>query len=325
MRKRTVTGVVLAAAVAAAGLATAPGAVAGPAERLETTVIDVSCAWATVEGGFVYLFASAVSPEGVAGAGMFVESPDGEIILDGEGGSASFGPEFAAAVQLHDVTTGQPVGEATVEATMTQLGDPVVEEVRERDGNRWTRGTVTVTEFTVDATSVVVPGHTIVADPLACAGDELVFDVFTTNPAARVNRFSDFGSGICQLDGIPGGEVRLSRELREPVFEVIIDDDTEPLKAAGSLALRGWSGTETAPLVSLFTGEVVGDLTIDVTVRRDGQRGREAVRFDGTTFRVSWVPYVASISVTTSDGQVGTAECHSEDLVVWTMIAPRSQ
>jgi energy-coupling factor transporter ATP-binding protein EcfA2 len=98
MRKRTVTGVVLAAAVAAAGLATAPGAVAGPAERLETTVIDVSCAWATVEGGFVYLFASAVSPEGVAGAGMFVESPDGEIILDQIGKQRSQGVEANVAL-----------------------------------------------------------------------------------------------------------------------------------------------------------------------------------------------------------------------------------
>lgn len=321
MRRQQATfGVVV--ATTAAWLAAAPGALAGPAERIDNTVIDVSCVFATDEGDFVYLIASG-SEEG-SGSSMFVESPDGEIVLVGDGGSASFGPEFSATVSLHDGTTGEPAGEATVEATMTPLGDPVVNEVRERDGNQWTRGTVTITEFAVDATSVVVPGYSVQPDPLACAGDEVVFDLFTTNPAARVSRYADFGSDICALEGIPGGEVRLSRELREPVFEVVIDAGIEPLKAEGTLALSGWSGTQTAPLESVFTGEVVGDLTIDVTLKRAGQRVSEVITFDGITIRFSSVSYIAAISVTTPDGRTGVTQCRAEDVVEQLMIAPHS-
>lgn len=319
MQKRAALGAVLAAAAMATTVA-APAAVAGPAERIETTAVDVSCVFSTSEGDLVFFFASDVNGE--AGSGMFVESPDGEFILFGEGGSATFGPEFSATVLMYDVVTGEPVGEATVEATVTQLGEPVVEEIRHRDGNRWTKGSFTLTEFAVAATAVDVPGYTIEPAPEACSGSEFIFDVLTTNPAARVQQISDYESEICQLEGLPDGEVRLSRDIRTPVFEVVIDDGVEPLKASGDLDLRGWSGSATAPLVSLFTDEVVSDLTIDVTLKKAGQRDHEFVTFNGVTMRISWVPYIASISVSTSDGLAGTAECYSEHIVERIIVRP---
>lgn len=319
MQKRAAFGAVLAAASIATMVA-APAAVAGPAERIESTVIDVSCVFSTSEGDLVFFFASDVNGE--AGAGMFVESPDGEIILDGDGGQATFGPEFSATVMMHDSVTGEPVGEATVAATMTKLGEPTVEEIRDRDGNRWTRGSFTVTEFVVSTTSVDVPGYTVEPDAEACGGSEFTFDVFTTNPAARVQQILDYESEICQLEGLPDGEVLLRGDLRTPVFEVVVDDGVEPLKASGEIDLRGWSGSATAPLVSLFTDEVVSDLTIDVTLARAGQRQQESVTFDGMTMRISWVPYIASISVSTSDGLAGTAECYSENIVEKIIVRP---
>lgn len=319
MHKRAAFSAVLAAAAMVTMVAASP-AVAGPAERIETTVVDVSCVFSTDEGDVVFFFASAVN--GDAGAGMFVESPDGETTLFGEGGPATFGPDFSATVPMFDAATGAPVGDATVAATMTQLGEPVIEEIRERDGNAWTKGSFAVTEFIVSATSVDVPGYTIEPSPEACSGGEFVFDVLTTNPAARVQQISDFESQICQLEGLPDGEVRLSRDIRTPVFEVVVDDGVEPLKASGELALRGWSGSATAPLVSLSTDEVVSDLTMDVTLERAGQRQQESVSFDGVTMRVSWVPYTATISVTTSDGLAGTAECYSEHIVEKIIVRP---
>lgn len=208
---------------------------------------------------------------------------------------------------------------------MSAIGEPEVIEVRERSGNAWTKGTVTVTEFAVETISVVVPGRTAVADPNVCTGSELIFDVISRKPTARIFRTPSFASQICALNGIEDGEVRLSQGVRNPLIEVVIDDVEEPLKVAGNISLRGWSGSATADLNSLMTGEKVADLTIDVTLQRDGKRGQETFTGDGVTLRVSWVPHRALIRVTTSDGRTGTAECYTEDVLEMAIIRPPSR
>jgi hypothetical protein len=299
--------VALFAGVLVGGLVTVPAAVAAPPTHTELTVDDLSCVFDTQEGDAIFFFASA--SDGSAGSGMFVES-NGVVILDGEGGSAVFGPDFSAVVTLIDLSTGQPVGHATVQATLALVGEPQVEEVREPNGNSWTTGTVTRIDYAVDVTSVTVPGYTVLTEPGDCDGVRITFDVRTTNPSARIFHIPDFESAICSLDGLPDGAVLLSgQEIRTPVFEVVIDDGVNPLKASGELTLRGWSDSATVPLLSLVTGEPVADLTIDVTLTRIGQRTHELVREGGVTVLLSLASYVASITVTTSDGSSGTAEC----------------
>jgi hypothetical protein len=299
--------VALIAGALVGGLVTAPVAVAAPPTHTELTVDDLSCVFDTQEGDAVFFFASA--SDGSAGSGMFVES-NGVVILDGEGGSAVFGPTFSAVVTLIDLSTGQPVGDATVEATLALVGEPQFEEVRERDGNSWTTGTVTRIDYAVDVTSVTVPGYTVLPEPGDCDGVRVTFDVRTTNPSARILHIPDFESAICPLEGLADGAVLLSgQEVRAPLFEVVIDNGVNPLKASGELNLRGWSDTATVPLLSLVTGELVADLTIDVTLNRIGQRTHESVREGGVTVLFSSASYMASITVTTSDGRSGTAEC----------------
>lgn len=289
------------------GLVATPAAVAAPPTRTELTVDDLSCVFNTQEGDSVFFFASG--SDGSAGSGMFVES-NGEVILDGQGGSAVFGPIFSATVTLVDPATGQPVGDATVEATLTPVGEPQVEQVRDRNGNSWTTGTVTTIDYAVHVTSVTVPGYTVLPEADDCDASQIAFDVRTTNPSAQILHIADFGSDICPLEGLANGEVRLSgNEVRAPVFEVVIDDGVNPLKARGELTLHGWSASATVPLLSLVTEEPVADLTIDVTFNRIGQRTRESVREGDVTVRLSLTSYLASITVTTSDGRSGTAEC----------------
>lgn len=299
--------VALLAGVAVGGFVTTPTAVAAPPTHTESVVDDLSCVFDTQEGAAVFFFAGA--SDGSAGSGMFVES-NGEVILDGQGGSAVFGPVFSATVTLIDLSTGQPVGDATVEATLAVVGEPQVEEVRERDGNSWTTGTVTTINYAVEVTSVTVPGFTVLPEADDCDASQITFDVRTTNPSARIFHIPDFGSDICPLEGLANGEVRLSgNEVRTPVFEVVIDDGVDPLKASGELTLHGWSASATVPLLSLITEEPVADLTIDVTLNRIGQRTHESVREGDVTVLLSLASYVASITVTTSDGRSGTAEC----------------
>jgi hypothetical protein len=309
----------LSTGVLAAGLVIAPSAVAAAPTHTVNTADELSCVFDTQEGDSVFLLAAA-DMDG-SGSGMFVESPDGSLLLTGEGGSAVFGPTFSAVVTLVDFSTGEPVGDATVQATLT-LGDPQVEVIRERTGNSWTRGTITSTEYAVDVISVTVPGYTVLPEADDCNGNRIAFDLRTTNPRARILHDTVFGSAICPLDGLPDGAVLLSGELRAPLFEVVIDDGVDPQKAAGELTLHGFSGTTTVPLRSRITGEPVADLTIRVTLNRVSKRVHESVREGRVTQRVSSVAYLATITVDTTDGRSGTTECFAEEVREKTIIRP---
>jgi hypothetical protein len=124
------------------------------------------------------------------------------------------------------------------------------------------------------------------------------------------------GYGHQVAHGLPDGAVRLTGQPRAPLFEVVIDDGVDPLKASGIVELHGWSGSTTAPLLSLIRAEQVADLTIGVTLNRIGDRVHESVREGGVTERVSVVSYLATITVDTSDGRSGTAECFAEEITV---------
>jgi len=315
----SVPRIVIALGVLSASLVIAPTAVAAPPTHTVHTADGLSCVFETQEGDFVFLVAGAGA--GGSGSGMFVESPDGVLLLQGDGGSAVFGPTFSAVVTLVDPSTGEPVGDATVQATLT-LGEPQVEVIRERSGNSWTRGTVTSSEYAVDVTSVTVPGYTVLPEAGDCNGDRIDFDLRTTNPSAQIFHDTRFDSAICPLDGLPDGAVLLRGALRAPRFEVVIDDGVDPLEASGELSLRGFSGTTTVPLLSRISGEPVADLTISVTLNRIGKRLHESIREGRITEWVSLVPYLASITVDTSDGSSGTTECFAEEVTRTTIIRP---
>jgi hypothetical protein len=314
--------VALSAGVLAGGLVVAPAAVAAPPTHTENTVDELSCVFETQEGDLVFFVASAGSMDGSAGSLMFVENPAGDVLLEGQGGSAVFGATFSAVVTLVDLSTGEPVGDATVQAILAFVGEPQVEEVRDRNGNSWTTGSVTSIDYAIEVTSVSVPGYTVLPQANDCDGSQVTFDLRTTNPSAQVDSFAIFGSDICPLDDLPDGAVLLSRELRAPLFEVVIDDGVDPLKASGIVELRGWSGSTTVPLLSLISGEPVADLTIGVTLNRIGDRVHESVREGGVTERVSVVSYLATITVDTSDGRSGTADCFAQDITVKTINRP---
>jgi len=312
--------VALSAGVLSAGLFIAPTAVAAPPTNIEQTLDELSCVFDTQQGDSVFFFAGAGS-EG-SGSGMFVESPDGVVLLQGDGGSAVFGPTFSAVVTLRD-SSGEPAGDATVQATLAFGGEPQVEEIRDRDGNSWTRGTITTIDYAVEVTSVTVPGYTVLPQSDDCAGSRISGDLRTTNPSARIFHSTDFESDICPLEGLANGAVLLSgNEVRTPRFEVVIDDGVNPLKASGELNLHGWSASATVPLLALVTGEPVADLTIDVTMNRIGQLTHESVREGRVTALLSLASYVASITVTTSDGHSGTAECPAGAIMEKLIIRP---
>jgi len=312
VKARGVLRAAASAAVLAGGLALAPPAAAAPVVRVVNTVQDLSCVFETEEGALVFFGASATSMDGEAGSFLFVEDVNGDLVLEGEGGTAAFdGSSVEAQVQVSDVRGEEPVpvGLASVQATRTVVGEPETHQIRERSGNTWTKGTVVVTSYQVTVTSVNVPGYTVRLGDDDCTSEDLAFDVKSTNPRARIYSTSGFESAICALEGLPNGEVRLSGDLRDPIFEVVIDDGVNPLKASGQLRLRGGSDQATVPLIDLTTEQSVAALTIDVDLTKLSGRTQESENVDGITLRTVVVPYRATITVTTSDGRSGVAHC----------------
>jgi hypothetical protein len=174
----------------------------------------------------------------------------------------------------------------------------------------------------VDVGRVTVPGYIVLANDDDCVSDVIEFDVRTTNPSAAISAYSDFESAICDLEGLPNGQVLLTGDLPAVRFDVVIDDGANPQEAEGRLLVPGRSDSATAPLIDLVSEQDIGELTIKVDLQRVGRRSQESATFDGITERGVVVPYRATITVSTSDGRSGTAHCYAEHLTTKQIIRP---
>jgi hypothetical protein len=308
----------------AAGLVVAPTASADSPSRILNTISSVDCVFETAQGDYVFFGASSSTLGGTSGSFMFVETRDYRLVSEGYGGTAVFADNgnFAAQVELHDAETQEPLGLASVEAIRTPLAEPVTEELQERSGNSWTTGTVTTTDYRVDVRPATVPGYTVLPSDDDCTSQVITFDVMTTNPAAAISADSDFGSAICNLEGLPNGQVLLSHDRPDVRYEVVIDDGVNPQKATGFLHLPGRAADGTSPLVDLVTEQQIAELTINVELHRIGTRSQESDTVDGITERGAVVPYLATITVSTSEGRSGVAHCYAEDRTNKLIIRP---
>ncbi|MCU0265807.1 MAG: hypothetical protein MUC45_06770 [Actinomycetia bacterium] len=295
-------------------------ALAAPLQRILNTVDDFSCAFLTEEGPAVYVFGQASSSG--SGSGAFVEGED--LYVEGWEGSAEFGEgSLAASVDLVTME-GEPYGTVRVEA-VTTLGPATVLPVEERTGNTWTRGTITVADFTFTDVVITVDGLTPVLDETTCSGQRTAFDVRSNDPASRVYRDAgSLASDPCVLEGMDDAELRLSGRPRAPYLEVVLGGQgDDPRKAEGVLERSGARWVASLPLVSLVSGEQVDVLDVTTTLSRAGTptRQREA---SGGFAEMAWVvPYVAEFRIRTSEDLWLTAECPVAEVRTHTTIAPQ--
>ncbi|MEU4604145.1 hypothetical protein AB0F43_14290 [Kribbella sp. NPDC023972] len=305
-------------------LVAAPTASADSPTRILNTITSVSCVFETARGDYVFFGATANTLDAASGSYMFVETADYDMVAEGWEGTAVFAGDgsFAADVELLDSDTEEPLGLASVEATRTLLAAPVTEDLQERSGNSWTIGTVTTTEYRVDVGSATMPGQTVLAGDDDCISEVITYDVMTTNPAAAISSDSDFESAICDLEGLPNGQVALSQDRPGVRYDVVIDDGVNPQEAEGVLNLPGRTAGGTSPLIDHVTGQQIGELTINVELRRIGARSQQSDTFDGITERGVVVPYLATITVSTSDGRSSVARCYAEDYTSKLIVRP---
>lgn len=313
-------------AVAAAALALTAAAVAPPAsaaglERIQNTFDDFSCAFLTEQGPAVYFFGSAGSSG--SGSAAFVEGED--LYLEGWEGTAEFGAgTLAASVELA-TPEGDPAGTLSLSAT-TALGDASVEQVDERSGNTWTRGTITMADYAFTDVVITIEGLqlTPILQENTCSGQRMTFDVRSTNPASRVYRDATLTSEPCAIVGMDDAELRLSGQRDEPYLEIVVGaQGDDPRKAQGPLMRQGRSWAASLPLVALTTDAVVDTWDVTAQVTRAGAPVRERSSVGGFTEMVWVVPYLVSYVIVTGDGSRLTAMCEASEVRSHVNISPQ--
>jgi len=303
------------ACAAAALLAVATPADAGAPTRVNAEYWGVSCVADLGEGQTLFLFGGGTTDGSDGGVGAFVEDAEGFQVAEGQATSFAFGSSFSATIEL-----GSKTFEVSAPATP---GPSVTEQVNDRDGNSWTKGTTSHADVALTGATATYGGTPVQLTDTSCTGEINAFHVRTTNPAASIHTSSDFASDICDVNGLADGQVRLSGALPDTFVEVVLDHGGEDVeKAQGDLRVNGGRGTLRTDLVDLFTGDVRTRATIALALERSGATVREVVSEDGTTQRQSVTPYRATIDVSTADGRHGTASCAAVAVTTQVRVQP---
>lgn len=277
---------------------------AGPVQRIESVVVDISCVATTTQGGSVFLY-GGVSDEG-SGAGAFVEVP-GAPGLEGQSGSLVVGDTISASVEMYSISDQSPVGTLSLAARVAGVGDPQREVIDDSVGNTWTRGSFTIETLVVEGVAIEVPGMAVVEGSGSCEASRYTFSVRSNDPAAVVLSGGDLDSQICPLAGYEDALVRISGGRADPYVEVVVADG--PAKAAGPLQRRAGAWVASLDLVDLWTGEPLTTLEVGLTLRRQAGTAPERISSEGVTVQQWITPYVAEITASSADGQRGTASC----------------
>lgn len=306
--------IALGGTVAALG---APAAGAAPT-RIDAEYWGVSCVHALGGGETLFLFGSGTTDGAEGGVGAFVENADGAMVAEGFTTDFTFADSFATSLDLAGTTFAIS---ADVDRGATETA-----AMNERDGNGWTKGTTSQTSLEVTATEASYGGQPVDLSAGGCSGDITGFDVRTTNPAAQIHHDEDFDSAICDVDGLPDAQVRVTGALPDVVVEVVADHGGEDVEQAeGEITLRGGRGTLSTDLVDVYTGETRTTATIGVELERSGSATREIESGEGIVERRTVTPYDETISVVLADGRAGTASCSGVAVSTQVRIAPTAE
>ncbi|MGH2385398.1 MAG: hypothetical protein ACRDGB_10165 [Candidatus Limnocylindria bacterium] len=177
---------------------------AAPAQRISDTESVLFCEGITNDEGSVFAFAIESEMFGSFGDLAFWAAPSSPETSDptwvSVSGSAEFeGTSVTARFDLveyefqpnpEDPPFGDPVGTATLEATLTAIGDPQAYNVDERNGNQVFRREGVVQEFSVEGT-LDLP-EDISFDLSSCGAVRDTFTAFSNSPASSIFRSSQF-------------------------------------------------------------------------------------------------------------------------------------
>jgi hypothetical protein len=182
--------------------ATLPGTALGaPANHFSDTQTRVVCEELTSDAGTAFLFVGVSQEFGSFAQLGFWASPadpatDPPTWISGSSAVLLEGTTLTATIEMFEFLEvdpeeppfGDPVGDATLEATLTPIGDPQPYSFEDRSGNHVVRRQGVVQELSVAGT-LELP-EDISFDLASCSAAVESFTIFENSPASSVQRFS---------------------------------------------------------------------------------------------------------------------------------------
>lgn len=176
---------------------------AAPAQRTSDTESVLFCEGITGDPGRAFVFAAESETFGSFGDLAFWAAPSlpetsnptwiavsGSADFEGTSVTASFDlVEFEIPVNPEDPPFGDPVGTATLEATLTPIGDPQPYSINDHSGNQTFRRDGVAQEFSVAGTLTLPEGITL--DLSSCTASHDTYTSFSNAPASHIHHSSE--------------------------------------------------------------------------------------------------------------------------------------
>jgi hypothetical protein len=224
---------------------------------------------------------------------------------------------------------GDPVGNATVEATLTPDGDPMPYSFQDSFGNQLLRRQGTLQAYTVEGSLTMPNGATF--DLSSCAAFSDTYTQFSNAPAASVSRFSSFdlNCGWETDDGFVGLFATADEFGGFSELFIVDGEDTYFGFPSSGLILSTQAFEASYDIVSADDGgDPVGSATASATLTA-GDRINELFMSGPFKAHVVGQEYLVdgSLSVTlngtTTEFAMDEASCSAADVTVSEQFSPR--
>ncbi len=284
-----------------------PPVSAAPAQRVSTTDHVLFCEGLESDAGTAYVFAIESETWGsfadlafwAAGSTPLFSDPDWISVMssvDFSGSSVTASFELAEFDGSSPDPIGQPVGTATLSATLTPEGDPQPYRFRHRDGNRQIRQEGTAQWYSVSGTLALPQG--ISFDLSGCGAVVDTYTMFANQPASTIFRYSDFFIGcfwevngrFVSLFGSTGdfgsySDLFIGNEEHPEWFGVETEPSTfSSTTFAASYAL--FDATDPAATDPVGTAQASATLTAGARINERFSFGNTKVHITGTIYDV---------------------------------------
>lgn len=299
-------------------------AIAAPSSHFSDTQTQVFCESLTNDAGTAQLFVAVSQEFGSAGGLVFWASPadpetdlptwiagSSAVLLEGATLSATFDVfEFVEPVNPDDPPFGDLVGEATLEATLTPVGDPQPYSFEESSGNHHFRISGSVQELAVDGT-LDLP-EDISFDLASCSAVTDSFTAFSNNPASFVQQFSEI-QVFCMWETADGFVNLFAANGDFGTFaDLFVTDASGEYFGFGDASLTDTAFSATWDLFPAQEGgelDPVGSASASADLTRTGERINESISFGNVKIHVTGevLAVDGSLELTTPGGSQSLA------------------
>jgi hypothetical protein len=306
--------------VAIAMAALTGNALAARAVRFSDTQTVVFCENLTSDAGTVFAVAGAGVEQGPFGDLAFWAAPttpefnpptwiseSAAVIVDGLSVSAAYAlVEFDPSVEP---PFGAPVGQASLEATLTPVGEPTPYGFEDRQGNRQFRIEGVIQEHSVAGT-LELPGG-ISYDLAACGGVIDTFTVFQTNPSSAVfhspstlqlNCFWETGDSFVGLNAVADPDFGMFADL-------FVSDPTGDYQSFADATLTTEAFAASFELFAPGGEDPAGSAEASAVLTRTNERINDTFRFPNGKVHVtgSVLAVDGTLELTTPNGTMTLA------------------